>query len=377
MSNILEKTYNGKKVLVTGHTGFKGSWLAIWLTKLGADVVGFSLENLPTDPCNFELTNLKNKITDVRGDIRKLEQLQNVIDEHKPEIVFHLAAQPILIRSYENPKETFDTNSGGTVNVLEAIKNSDSVKALVSITTDKVYKNNEWEWGYRETDKLGDSDPYAASKAMAELAIQSYRESFMGNEKSKCRQVAISSTRAGNVIGGGDFADYRLIPDCVKAMMEGKPIELRNPAGVRPWMLVLEPLSGYLMLGAMLLGNDSKKYTQGWNFGPLDRGGLTAGEVADTMVKLWGKGEWIDTGKDEAKKESNLLMLDWSKAQRHLGWEPLYNGTEALEVLVDWYKDYAKQEEAGDKIDMYDTCVRQIEKYTEVGEKKGLKWTKE
>jgi CDP-glucose 4,6-dehydratase len=377
MSNILEKTYNGKKVLVTGHTGFKGSWLAIWLTKLGADVVGFSLEDLPTDPCNFELANLKDKITDVRGDIRNIDQLKKVMDEHKPEVVFHLAAQPILIRSYEQPKETFDTNSGGTVNILEAVKNSDSVKALVCITTDKVYKNNEWEWGYREVDKLGDHDPYAASKAMAELAIESYRESFMGNEKSVSRQVAVASVRAGNVIGGGDFADYRLIPDCVKAMMEGKPIELRNPAGVRPWMLVLEPLSGYLMLGAMLLGDSAKKYTNGWNFGPLDRGGLTAEEVVNTMIELWGEGSWIDTGKDEAKKESNLLMLDWSKAQRHLGWEPIYNGKEALGVLVGWYKEYAKQKKSGEKMDMYDTCIKQIEEYTEKAGKEKLKWSRD
>lgn len=229
-------------------------------------------------------------------------------------------------------------------------------------------------WGYRENDELGDTDPYGASKAMAELAIKSYRESYFRKDKPG-NYIKVAVTRAGNVIGGGDFADHRLIPDSFRALIKKKPIELRNSAGVRPWQLVLEPLSGYLLLGEKMLNDPFDKYTKAWNFGPLNTRGITAGQVADLMIKYWGKGSWVDVGKNTEKKESNLLMLDWALAHRELGWEPVYNNEETIKETVSWYKDYEKQLKSKN-IDMYNTCISQIKKYTRRAKEKGLDWAK-
>jgi CDP-glucose 4,6-dehydratase len=376
MNTQFNGIYNGITVLVTGHTGFKGSWLAIWLHSLGAKVVGFSLPEPVSTPSNFQLTNLTDKIIDIRGDIRDVSALKNIINEYQPKIVFHLAAQPLLFKAYDDPKLTMDTNAGGTVNVLEAVRTTQTVEAVVCITTDKVYKNKEWAWGYRETDEIGDKDPYAAGKAMAELAIECYRSSFFSGRRVGDRQVAVASTRAGNVVGGGDFADFRLVPDSMKALLVGNPIELRCPNNIRPWQHVLEPLSGYLMLGAKLLENtpDKVNFCKAWNFGPQSTKNFTAGEVSDLLIKEWGHGTWINTGANENKKESNLLMLDCSRAHRELDWKPVYSCPETMKEVVLWFKEYAKQNADTKGINMYDTCVAQIENYVKKAGELGLSW---
>ncbi|MFC1756237.1 CDP-glucose 4,6-dehydratase [Patescibacteria group bacterium] len=375
MPKKLKEIYKGKKVLVTGHTGFKGTWLTIWLTKLGADVAGFSLPELPTDPSNFDLSKVTEKIKDYRGDVRNIDELKKVIDKHKPELIFHLAAQPILLRSYDEPRLTFETNAMGTVNMLECVKESESVKAVVSITTDKVYKNNEWVWGYREHDQIGDTDPYAASKAMAEHAIESYRKSFFIEGGLGDKRVALAAARAGNVIGGGDFADFRIIPDCIRALMSDKPIEIRSPDSVRPWQLVLEPLSGYLVLGAKLLEEPNGGFDRAWNFGPLSTKGVKVKEIADIMVNMWEKGEWKDVSKPGPKKESTLLMLDWTAALNYLNWRPVYDYKETIEELVSWFKEYAKQKDENEKnIDMYKTCSNHIDKYVKRAKELEIDW---
>lgn len=368
--------YKGKTVLITGHSGFKGSWLSIWLENLGAKVIGYSLEEAPTTPSNFELSHLSDKIIDVRGDVRNYTLLEDTIKKYKPEFVFHLAGQPIVLRAYEEPKLTFETNALGTLNVLEAIKNTDCVKVGVFITTDKVYKNKEWVWGYREEDVLGDEDPYSASKACAELAIQSYRASFFAGERFHKRNVAIASTRAGNVVGGGDFADFRLVPDCAKALMQGEPIGVRNPYSTRPWQNVLEPLSGYLWLGANLYLEPNAGYTRAFNFGPIESHGVPVKDIVHTMIEYWGSGEYQDLSDPNAKKvESNLLMLDWASARKSLGWQPIYTYKESLKEIVDWYKEYHNQKTRDEEnVDMYDMCVKQIKNYTDKAEEKGLEW---
>ncbi|MBU0534978.1 CDP-glucose 4,6-dehydratase [Patescibacteria group bacterium] len=374
MNAMFNNVFNGVTVLITGHTGFKGSWLCIWLEKLGAKVVGYSID-IPTTPSNFDLSNLNKHVIDIRGDTRDLPKLQSVIEEHKPKIIFHLAAQAIVLKAYDSPKETFDTNAGGTVNVLEAVRKTNCVEIVVSITSDKVYHNNEWNWGYRETDLLGDKDPYAASKAMAELAIESYRRSYFAEGSLGSKRVALSSTRAGNVIGGGDFADYRLVPDSMKALILGEPIKIRNPANVRPWQLVLEPLSGYLWLAAKMLGNPNGEYNKAWNFGPLNTKGVTAGEVTDTLVELWGEGSWVNTGTNQAEKEAGLLMLDWSLANRELGWRPVYTDRETLSEVVSWHKEYARQNTSSSStLDMFETCSKQIDKYSERAKELKIPW---
>ncbi len=360
--------YNGLPVLVTGHTGFKGSWLTTWLLELGARVIGYSLPDPPTRPSNFVASGLAGRVTDVRGDIRDYEHLRRTIAEHRPQLIFHLAAQPIVLRSVELPKLTIDTNTGGTVNVLEAIRNSDSVRALVSITTDKVYENQEWLWGYRESDTLGGHDPYSASKAMAELAIAAYRSTYFPPETyGSGHHVAIASTRAGNVIGGGDFADYRLVPDCMKALMDGRPIGVRNPLSVRPWQHVLEPLSGYLWLGVQLLRH-GPTFGEAWNFGPLEQKGVPAQALAEKLVELWGSGAWEHTQPGYAEVETGLLRLSWDKAAHRLNWRPVYTWIDALTEITDWFKAFQSQG------DMYDVTLGHIRRYTGRARELGLDW---
>lgn len=338
----------------------------MWLLALGADVVGYSLEAPPTDPSNFVASSLGRYITDVRGDIRDLERLCQTVETHKPEIIFHLAAQPIVLRSFEQPQETFHINALGTVNLLEAIRTTNYVKAAVFITTDKVYENEEWFWGYRETDRLGGHDPYSASKSMAELAISAYRHSYFSDEN----RPAVGTVRAGNVIGGGDFAEYRLVPDCMRALMSGRPIAIRNPLSVRPWQLVLEPLSGYLWLAANLLRHGAE-YAEAWNFGPLEQIGVTAAELAEKLVALWGSGSWIQTNPELAKAETGLLRLSWEKSAARLGWRPVYNWEEALTEITVWFKAF----QSGDE-DMLKVGRDHIQRYVDRAAELELAWTK-
>jgi CDP-glucose 4,6-dehydratase len=369
MSTPFANTYTNLPVLVTGHTGFKGSWLITWLLELGARVVGYSAPEPPTRPSAFNVSGLAGRIADARGDIRDYDALRETIAAHRPAIIFHLAAQPIVLRSVELPKLTIDTNAGGTVNVLEAIRNTESVRALVSITTDKVYENQEWLWGYRESDRLGGHDPYSASKAMAELAIAAYRSTYFAPEAyGQGHSVAIASTRAGNVIGGGDFADYRLVPDCMKALMEGRPIGVRNPLSVRPWQHVLEPLSGYLWLGVQLLRH-GPAYGEAWNFGPLEQKGVPAQALAEKLVELWGSGSWVHTRPGYAEVETGQLRLSWDKAAHRLNWRPVYTWIDALTEITDWFKAYQAQE------DMHTVTRDHIRRYTERARELGVEWT--
>lgn len=372
MNNSFAGAYTGQTVLVTGHTGFKGSWLTTWLLELGANVVGFSLEQAPTLPSNFVMSDLARQITDIRGDVRDYDAIRRVVANHRPEIVFHLAAQPIVLHSISRPKLTFDTNAGGTVNMLEAIRETGGVRALVSITTDKVYENMEWLWGYRETDRLGGHDPYSASKAMAEMAIAAYRHSFFAPERYDEHGMALASVRAGNVIGGGDFADFRLVPDCMKALMEGEPIGIRNPLSIRPWQHVLEPLSGYLWLGHKLL-EEGPDYGEAWNFSPREQWGIPAQQLAGKLIELWGSGSWIHTDPGYAKVETGQLRLSWEKAAARLSWQPVYTWEEALVEIVSWFKAY--QRSLSEPVDMQEVALRHIGAYTDRASELGLPWT--
>lgn len=355
--------YCGKKVLVTGHTGFKGSWLSIWLKNLGAEVIGYSLE-APTNPSLFNICKLDNKIANEIGDVRDEKKLNNIFEKYKPEVVFHLAAQSLVRLSYINPKETYETNVMGTVNVLEVAKNTDSVKAVVVITTDKCYENKEWVYGYKETDSLGGYDPYSSSKGCAELVVSAYRNSFY-NEKG----MAISSVRAGNVIGGGDWAEDRLIPDFIRSVLEYKSINVRNPLAIRPWQHVLEPLSGYLWLGALML-LDKERYNSGWNFGPRDTDVLNVEQVLNLAIKSWGKGS-IEIDKSFQPHEANLLKLDISKAKAYLKWQPVYDVNKSVEKTIQWYKIYYENSNQ----DMYDYTLKQIYEYEREAKIQNLMWS--
>ena len=369
MESNFEGVFQGIPVLVTGHTGFKGSWLSIWLNELGAKVIGYSLDP-PTVPSNFEASQLSQRVVDIRSDVRKLDALCRVIEEFKPLVVFHLAAQAIVLESYANPKDTFDINVGGTVNILEAIRLTKSVRAAVCITSDKCYQNQEWAWGYREIDRLGGSEPYSASKAMAELAISSYRQSFFPTDKYEEHGVAVASTRAGNVIGGGDWGKNRIVSDSVRALMKGQTIRVRNPQSVRPWQFILEPLSGYLWLTVKLL-REGHRYAEAWNFGPPEQLAISVQDLVQELIGLWGTGKWEDVSSDQAPHETGLLRLSWEKAANLLGWQPVYTWHEALAETADWFKEY-HESDAG--VDMYNTCVEQIRRYVDHARELGAVW---
>lgn len=360
-----DKLYKGKTVLVTGHTGFKGSWLTTWLLSLGAKVIGFSAY-LPSDPCNFMACNLGNYITNIKGDIRDIETLKEVFLKFKPDMVFHLAAQPIVRRAYDDPKLTFDTNINGTLNVLECIRMTKSVEAAIIITSDKCYQNVEWTWGYRENDRLGGEDPYSASKACAEIVCHSYIKSFFTGKNSP----KVSTTRAGNVIGGGDWAEARIIPDCVRAWTSGKRAYIRNPSATRPWQHVLEPLSGYLWLGANLL-TPGRLHGEAFNFGPDQKINQSVSELIKTFVSYWGDSKWIHKRANDDKKESALLKLSCDKALNLLGWHSVLSFEETVKMTASWYKKFY----SGGK-DMYSFSIKQIEEYTHLAEKQGLAWMK-
>jgi CDP-glucose 4,6-dehydratase len=368
ITNSAFKTfYRGKKVLVTGHTGFKGSWLTLWLLKLGAKVSGFSAY-LPSEPCNFEVLGLQRMIEHHKGDVRNFKQLKEVFDDFRPQIVFHLAAQPIVRRSYEDPKLTFDTNVGGTVNVLDCIRKSNSSHVGVIITSDKCYKNKEWVWGYRETDQLGGDDPYSASKGCAELVINSYCQSFFNRDKS----VNIVSTRAGNVIGGGDWAEDRIVPDCMRAWAEGREVLIRHPQATRPWQHVLEPLGGYLCLGARLWENPSAVRGEAFNFGPISTAHHSVKELISTMMTYFHGASWKAEPKAQNEEyESTLLSLNCDKAYNLLGWRSILSFVDTIRLTIEWYKTYY---EKGDP-PMYDLTCRQIEEYVDKAIKLGQKQT--
>lgn len=322
--------YRNKRVFVTGHTGFKGSWLCVLLNKLGADVTGYSLEP-PTKPSLFELCHLDSLIHSVIGDIRDYNFLKSAFDDAEPEIVLHLAAQPLVRESYQNPAYTYETNVMGTVNILECVRKSNSVKSFLNVTTDKVYLNNEWEWGYREDEKLDGFDPYSNSKSCSELVTHCYKRSFFSDERA-----AISTARAGNVIGGGDFSKDRIIPDCVRAAINTEDIIVRNPYSTRPYQHVLEPLFAYLMIAAKQY--DDRKYQGYYNVGPDDSDCFQTGDVVDLFVKHWGEGlKWVEKH-DGGPHEANFLKLDCSRLKRTFGWTPVWNLEKAIEKTVEWSK---------------------------------------
>jgi CDP-glucose 4,6-dehydratase len=335
--HLFNGIYKDKTVLVTGHTGFKGSWLSLWLQRMGAKVIGYALPP-PTEPSHFNLLHLD--MSSNIGDIRDFNNLEKVVNQYKPEIVFHLAAQPIVRESYRNPIETFEMNVIGTLNLYQACRNSNSVKAIVSITTDKVYQNSEWVWGYRENDPLGGYDPYSASKACAEIASASFRNSFFNLKTYKQdHQTLLCTTRAGNVIGGGDWAADRLIPDIMKAGNKDETVIIRNPGSVRPWQHVLEPLTGYLMLGERLL-QGKPEFAEGWNFGPSDDDVLSVQEILDRVHSFWNEIKYEVREESNAPHEAGLLKLDWSKARSKLKWQPVWDMNKTIEKITNWYRDY-------------------------------------
>ena len=325
-------SYQGKKVFITGHTGFKGSWLTYLLVELGADVRGFSLE-MDTTPNHFELLRLGNKIDHVVGDISDLSALETAVKDFQPDFVFHLAAQALVKNSYDDPVKTFNTNIMGSVNLLESVKRCDSVKSLVYITSDKCYENSEWVWGYRENDQLGGHDPYSASKGASELVFSAYSRSFF----SARTDLGAATTRAGNVIGGGDWAENRIIPDCIRAIASNVPIKLRNPTATRPWQHVLEPINGYLILGAKLY-ESPELYSGSWNFGPSTSEVRTVEEVANDIISYIGKGAVEIENIKGIQHEANLLQLNCDKAKQILGWSPRWGSEKTISSTAKWYK---------------------------------------
>lgn len=334
MSNGWMDCYRDKNVLVTGHTGFKGGWLVTWLKMLGARVIGFALP--PKDgPSLFEAAGVAEGIVSILGDIRDPEQVMTAFRAHAPEIVFHLAAQPLVRRSYREPVETYATNVMGTVHVLEAARQTPTVRAVVVVTSDKCYDNREWVWGYREQDALGGRDPYSSSKGCAELVTAAYRESFFRGKGI----VGIASARAGNVLGGGDWAEDRLVPDIVRALSAGVPVVLRHPQATRPWQHVLEPLRGYLML-AERLWTEGDAYAEAWNFGPREEDIIPVHGLAERLIRLWGTGDYLVQRDTEGLHETRTLTLDWSKAHVLLGWRPQLNIDKTLEMTVEGYRAF-------------------------------------
>lgn len=357
MIDLFDDFFRGKRVLVTGHTGFKGSWLSIWLHELGAEVVGVSQEPF-TNRDNFVLSGIGNKImADLRANICNGKKMKEIFQKYQPEIVFHLAAQPLVRYSYEQPVETYEANVMGTIHVMEAIRSTNSVKVGVMITTDKCYDNKEQMRGYKEDDPFGGYDPYSSSKGACEIAIQSWRRSFFNPEDyGKKHHVSLASVRAGNVIGGGDWALDRIIPDCIKALEQDKVIDIRSPKAIRPWEHVLEPLSGYMLL-AKKQWEHPTEFCEGWNFGPESESVSTVWEVATELIKNYGKGELKDSSDPNAVHEAKLLMLDITKAKTKLGWKPRMNMQQCMELVADWYKRYQAE-------DVYQLCVEEIGKFS-------------
>ncbi len=335
--------WKGKKVLITGHTGFKGSWLSLWLQHLDSELIGFS-NTIPTNPSLFEELKNEEHMTSVNGDIQNYDNLKNTILEFKPEIIFHLAAQSLVHHSYENPLETYSTNVMGTVNVLEAVRETKIPKIVINVTSDKCYKNIELSKGNIESDELGGYDPYSNSKACAELVIDSYRNSFFNISEFSKHGIGISSVRAGNVIGGGDWAKNRLIPDIFKGIINNSEIKIRNPGSIRPWQHVLDPLNGYMIL-AEKLWNDGSKFSEAWNFGPSNDDPKTVSWIFDKISQYWKTTIKISVNNEKFNHESKTLILNSEKAKLRLGWQSKIKIELGIKLLVDWYKQYEQQKD--------------------------------
>lgn len=353
-----QKTFwHGKRVFITGHTGFKGSWLCLLLNRLGAEVTGYALDP-PTNPSLFELARIVELVTSVTADIRDGELLAAEMAKAAPEIVIHMAAQPLVRDSYKIPVETYSTNVMGTVNLLEAVRRISGIRAVVNVTTDKVYENREWAWGYRENEPFGGHDPYSNSKACSELVTAAYRSSYFNPSEYARHGVALATARAGNVIGGGDWAGDRLIPDILRAVLAGEPVVIRNPKAIRPWQHVLEPLTGYLLL-AQKLFEQGPDYATGWNFGPFDEDARPVEWLAGRLCELWGENAACRMDVGVHPHEAHYLKLDCSKARAELGWRPRWGLEKALESIVDWTRSYR------DGKDLRLECLRQITEYGE------------
>jgi CDP-glucose 4,6-dehydratase len=363
---MFDSIYKNKKVLITGHTGFKGSWLAKWLIELGADVYGYSID-IPSEPSHFEKLNLESDMVSSFGDVRDYSAFKSFIDKHQPEVVFHLAAQPIVRRSFTDPLETIETNVMGVVNVLEITRKVTSIKSLIIITSDKCYENVEWTYGYRETDRLGGEDPYSASKGAAEIIASTYMRTYFNDER-----VYVSTVRAGNVIGGGDWAKDRLIPDAVRAWSQHDVLNIRNPKATRPWQHVLEPLSGYLQVGAELIRKNKICKNQSFNFGPDATVNKNVVEVLTEMSKSWENVKWeIETNKKN-QKEAGLLKLCCDKAHHLINWYPTLSFKDTIEFTMSWYREYYNNE----NFDCTNFTVKQIESYSQKAIARSLPWTK-
>ncbi|MCL5062108.1 MAG: CDP-glucose 4,6-dehydratase [Nitrospirae bacterium] len=357
MNHIFE-IYKGKTVLVTGDTGFKGSWFSIWLLKLGANVVGYALPP-KNKKDNYLICELDKKIIHIDGDIRDYQSLLKVFSKYKPEVVFHLAAQSLVLDSYKDPLYTFQTNVMGTVNVLESVRNTPSVKVAINVTSDKCYENNEWIYGYREIDAIGGKDPYSASKGASEIITSSYLRSFFYQNNT----ANVASARAGNVIGGGDWADNRIFPDCMRELLNNKPIIIRNPESVRPWQHVLEPLSGYLTLGSLLY-TEGKQYSCAWNFGPLSQNMVSVKQLVEETIRQWGSGKYIIENKMDNNPEAIFLHLDISKAVNKLNWHPVLDFKQTVKFSIDEYRV-----DGFNSKEIFNQRINHIDKYIELRNK--------
>ena len=363
MKNLFNKTFINKKIVITGHTGFKGSWLTAWLKLLGANVVGISLDNI-TNPSHFEEANIGKGIEDIRLDIKDKKKLSDAINDHKPDFIFHLAAQAIVKESYDEPLNTWETNVIGSLNVLDSLKKLKKKCSVVMITSDKCYENVEWVWGYKETDTLGGADPYSASKAATEIGISSYVRSFFKPVKN----IKIASARAGNVIGGGDWASNRIVPDIIKAWSSNEVVSLRYPHSTRPWQHVMEPLSGYLNLAAQL-DKDESLHGESFNFGPSDNQNYSVQYLVESMSKYWNKSEWKTIKANNKHHESGLLKLNCDKSLGLLEWRSVMNFDETVKFTIDWYIDYYKKNTNFNKI-----TESKIKNYMKLANEKKIKW---
>ncbi|MEO5350057.1 MAG: CDP-glucose 4,6-dehydratase [Magnetococcus sp. YQC-3] len=349
--------WRGRRVFLTGHTGFKGGWLALWLHTLGAKVSGYALQP-PTHPSLFVLCHLQELLEESTiADVRDAGSLQAAMRRAQPEILFHLAAQPLVRASYQQPVETYATNVMGTVHLLEAARHCPSLRAILNVTSDKCYENREWHWGYRENEPLGGYDPYSSSKACAELVTTAYRNAFFHPDLYPQHGVALASARAGNVIGGGDWATDRLIPDCIRALLANQPIIIRNPHAIRPWQHVLEPLSGYLLLAQRLV-EEGTAFGEGWNFGPKDEDAQSVEHIVHRLCALWGGGAHYQQDGQPHPHEASHLKLECSKAQARLGWRPRWTLEQAIASIITWYQSY----QAG--LSMRNVCLQQIHTYS-------------
>lgn len=370
MPNSFNNFYKNKTVLVTGHTGFKGPWLCMWLNYLGAKkVIGYALE-APMEPSGFDVCQIEDHVTHVHGDVRNYDDIYETLQQHRPDIIFHLAAQSLVPYSIEYPLETLEINTMGTANVLNAALHTDSVKAVISITSDKCYKNENWVWGYRETDTMGGHDPYSASKACAEMVIGTYQSREFQAAKGRKEYLPIASARAGNVVGGGDWSAKRLVPDTIRAIAANENIVLRSPNATRPWQHVLEPLSGYLWLGANIANNPSL-FVSGWNFGPIDHSVYPVKEVVEKMISSWpSPNTKIEVAENEAPTEAMLLSLDCSKAKGYLNWTGVWLLDDTIKATATWFSHYYQNNQAN----MYEFTLAQIQSYTQDALDMGQAW---